>query len=71
MKSRNHDIKAINNEDNSPSLKSDRCPKVELFVEMLHKKLLSLVWSCHVGGPASSNMAVDKQCKHLELTLAM
>ena len=61
MKSRNHDIKAINNKDNSPSLKSDHGPKVEIFVEMLHKKLLSLVWSCHVGGPAwSSNMAVNK-----------
>ena len=44
-------LQTINKEDSSPSLSCVRCPKAEIFVEMFHTKLQSVVWSRHVGGP--------------------
>ena len=39
----------INKEDISPSLRSVRSPKPQIFVEMFRRNLQSSVWKRHVG----------------------
>ena len=48
----------INKYDNSPSFRSVRFPKLQIFVE-----IFCPVWSRHVGvTPRDTNMAARKQC---------
>ena len=48
----------INKEDTSPSLRSVRSPKLQIFVEMFRRNLQSLVWKRHVGAhQMCTNMA--------------
>ena len=62
----------IDKEDSSPSFRSVRSPKPQIFVEMLSRNLQSSVWKRHVGAhQMCTNMAAGKWCKHLELTLAI
>ena len=62
----------INKEDTSPSFRSVRSPKPQIFGEMFRRNLHSSVWKRHVGAhQMCTNMAAGKQCKHLELTLAI
>ena len=39
----------IHKEDTSPSFRSVRLPKPQMFVEMFRRNLQSLVWKRHVG----------------------
>ena len=62
----------INQEDSSPSVRSVRSPKPQIFVEMFRRNLHISVWKRHVGAhQMCTNMAAGKWCKHLELTLAI
>ena len=62
----------IDEEDSSPSFRSVRSPKPQIFVEMFRRNLQSPVWKRHVGAhQMCTNMAAGKWCKHLELMLAI
>ena len=62
----------IHKEDTSPSCRSVRLPKPQIFVEMFRRYLQGLVWKRHVGAHLwCTNMAAGKKCKNLELTLAI
>ena len=65
-------LQEIGKVDTSPSFKSVRFPKLQIFVETFCTNLQSPEWSRHVGVlPWDTNMAAGKQCKHLELTLSI
>ena len=62
----------IDKEDSSPSFRSVRSPKPQIFVEMFRRNLQSPVRKRHVGAhQMCTNMAAGKWCKHLDLTLAI
>ena len=63
----------MDKEDTSLSFKSVRfTAKPQIFVEEFRRNLQSSVWKRHVGAhQMCTNMAAGKQCKHLELTLAI
>ena len=68
IKSRNYDVIG----HTSPSFRSVRSPKLQIFVEIFCTNLQSPVWSRHVGvPPRDTSMAAGKLCKHLELTLTI
>ena len=51
----------INKEDTSPSFRSVRSPKLQIFVEMFRRNLQSSVWKRHVGAhQMCTNMAAGK-----------
>ena len=51
----------ISKEDTSPSFRSVRSPKPQIFVEMFRRNLQSSVWKRHVGGHnMCTNMAAGK-----------
>ena len=51
----------MNKEDSSLSFRLVHCPKVEIFAEIFHANLQSLVWCRHVGVPLwDTNMAAGK-----------
>ena len=56
-------LQEIGKEDTSPSFKSVRFPKLQIFVELVCTNLQGPVWSRHVGvSPWDTNMAAGKQC---------
>ena len=51
----------INKQDTSPSFRSVRFPKPQIFVEMFRRNLQSSVWKRHVGAhQMCTNMAAGK-----------
>ena len=51
----------INKQDTSPSFRSVRFPKPQIFVEMFRRNLQSSVWKRHVGAHQTcTNMAAGK-----------
>ena len=51
----------IRKEDTSPSFRSVRLPKPQIFVAMFRRNLQSLVWKRHVGAhQMCTNMAAGK-----------
>ena len=51
----------IHKEDTSPSFRSVRLPKPQIFVEMFRRNLQTLVWKRHVGAHLwCTNMAAGK-----------